>query len=139
MSMSVEDDIVPKQITLDENVASLSLSYSKGRECKFTCEFLRVFSPSAEVVGHGPGQRVNPIGKENVTIVQVEPVGNYAIKIIFSDGHDTGIYSWKYFQWLAANKEDLWKRYIKETSGEACEIDGKSHTNRWNNMNKDSK
>ena len=92
MSMSVEDDIVPKQITLDENVASLSLSYSKGRECKFTCEFLRVFSPSAEVVGHGPGQRVNPIGKENVKIVQVEPVGNYAIKIEFSDGHDTGNY-----------------------------------------------
>ena len=139
MSMKVEDNTVPKQITLDENVASLSLSYSKGRECKFTCEFLRVFSPSAEVVGHGPGQRVNPIGKENVKIVQVEPVGNYAIKIIFSDGHDTGIYSWKYFQWLAANKKDLWERYIEETSREADAIDGRSHINRRNNINKESK
>ena len=123
MSMSVEDDTVPKQITLNENAASLSLSYSEGRECKFTCEFLRVFSPSAEVVGHGPGQRVNPIGKENVKIVEVEPVGNYAIKILFSDGHDTGIYSWKYFQWLAANKKDLWASYIEETNGEAGVID----------------
>ena len=117
--MSTEKSTVPKQITVDENAASLSLSYSEGRECRFTWEFLRVFSPSAEVVGHGPGQRVNPIGKENVRIVQVMPVGNYAIKIIFSDGHDTGIYSWKYFQWLAANKKDLWASYIEETNGEA--------------------
>ena len=139
MSMSVEDDIIPKQITLDENAASVSLSYSEGRECKFSCEFLRVFSPSAEVVGHGPGQRVNPIGKENVKIVQVEPVGNYAIKIVFSDGHDTGIYSWKYFQWLAENKKDLWERYIEETSREADAIGCKSHTNRCSNINKESK
>ena len=139
MSMSTENGSVPKQITLNENSASLSLSYSEDRECRFTCEFLRVFSPSAEVVGHGPGQRVNPIGKENVRIVQVEPVGNYAIKIVFSDGHDTGIYSWKYFQWLAANKKDLWERYIEETSREADAIDGRSHTNRRNNINKESK
>lgn len=139
MSTSIENGTVPNQITLDENAGSLSLSYSEGRECKFTCEFLRVFSPSAEVVGHGPGQRVNPIGKENVKIVEVEPVGNYAIKIVFSDGHDTGIYSWKYFQWLAANKKDLWARYIEETNGEAGAIDYKSHTNRGNNINKESK
>ena len=139
MSMSTEKSTVPKQITVDENAASLSLSYSGGRECKFTCEFLRVFSPSAEVVGHGPGQRVNPIGKENVKIVKVEPVGNYAIKIVFSDGHDTGIYSWKYFQWLAANKKDLWARYIEEINGEAGTIDYESHTNRGNNMNKELK
>ena len=139
MSMSVEDDTVPKQITLNENAASLSLSYSEGKECEFSCEFLRVFSPSAEVVGHGPGQRVNPIGKENVKIVEVEPVGNYAIKIVFSDGHDTGIYSWKYFQWLAANKKDLWARYIEETNGEADAIDNKSPTNQGNNMNKELK
>ena len=138
MSMSVEDDTFPKQITLDENAASLNLSYSEGRECKFSCEFLRVFSPSAEVVGHGPGQRVNPIGKENVKIVQVEPVGNYAIKIVFSDGHDTGIYSWKYFQWLAENKKDLWARYIEETSGKAGAMDCKSHLNLGNKMNKES-
>ncbi len=139
MSTSIKNATVPNQITLDENAGSLSLSYSDGRECEFTCEFLRVFSPSAEVVGHGSGQRVNPIGKESVKIVEVEPVGNYAIKIVFSDGHDTGIYSWKYFQWLATNKNDLWARYIEETNGEADVIDYKSQTNQGNNMNKESK
>ena len=138
MSTIIENDIVPVQITLDDNSGSLSLLYSKKRECLLTCEFLRVFSPSAEVVGHGPGQRVNPIGKENVKIVKVEPVGNYAIKIVFSDGHDTGIYSWKYFQWLCANKRDLWARYIEEISGEVGAIETKSHTNRGTNMNKES-
>ena len=139
MSTSTENVTVPNQITLDENAGNLSLIYSKKRECKFTCEFLRVFSPSAEVVGHGPGQRVNPVGKKNVKILEIEPVGNYAIKIVFSDGHDTGIYSWKYFQWLAANKKDLWARYIEETSGEAGPIDYQSDTNRKNNMHKESK
>ena len=134
MSTRTENGSVPDQITLDENTGSLSLIYSKKRECKFTCEFLRVFSPSAEVVGHGPGQRTNPIGKQNVRIVGVEPVGNYAIKIIFSDGHETGIYSWKYFHWLAANKQDLWARYIEQTTGEAGAIDCKSHTNPGNNI-----
>ena len=139
MSTSTENGTVPNQITLDENAGILNLLYPENRECKFTCEFLRVFSPSAEVVGHGPGQRMNPIGKENVKIVKIEPVGNYAIKIVFSDGHDTGIYSWKYFQWLALNKKDLWARYIEETSVEAGAIDYKSHPNRGNKMNKESK
>ena len=137
MSTSTEIGTIPNQITLDQNAGSLNLIYSEKREYNFTCEFLRVFSPSAEVVGHGPGQRINPIGKQNVRIVRVEPVGNYAIKIVFSDGHDTGIYSWKYFQWLAANKKDLWAKYIKETTGEAGEIDYKSHKNLGNNMNKE--
>ena len=139
MSINKELDTVPKQITLDENAATLSLTYSEGRECKFTYEFLRVFSPSAEVVGHGPGQRVNPIGKENVKIIKVDSVGNYAIKITFSDGHDTGIYSWIYFQWLTENKKDLWERYIEETGKEADMVDEKSHTNCWNNIYKESK
>ena len=137
MSTNIENGTVPDQITLDENTGSLNLIYSKRRECKFTCEFLRVFSPSAEVVGHGPGQRTNPIGKQNVRIVGVEPVGNYAIKIIFSDGHDTGIYSWKYFHWLDANKKDLWSRYIEQTTGEAGTVNCKSHTNPENNINKE--
>ena len=137
MSTSKENGTVPNQITLDETSGSLSLIYARNRECKFTCEFLRVFSPSAEVVGHGPGQRTNPINKQNVRIVGVEPVGNYAIKIIFSDGHETGIYSWKYFHWLAANKQDLWARYIEQTTGEAGAIDCKSHTNPGNNINKE--
>ena len=137
MSTNSENGTVPDQITLDEDNGSLSLIYSEKKECTFTCEFLRVFSPSAEVVGHVPSQRINPIGKQNVRIVGIEPVGNYAIKIIFSDGHDTGIYSWKYFQWLAANKKGLWAKYIEETTGEADAIDYKSHTNPGNNINKE--
>ena len=105
MSTITENGTVPNQIALDENASSLSLIYSKKRECKFTCEFLRVFSPSAEVVGHGPGQRVNPIGKENVKILEIEPVGNYAIKIVFSDGHDTGIYSFESLLALECKKD----------------------------------
>jgi len=113
MSNRTENGAVPKQITLDENAASLSLSYSEGKKCTFTCEFLRVFSPSAEVVGHGPGQRVNPIGKENVKIVEVEPVGHYAIKIVFSDGHDTGIFSWDLLHDYGQRKEQLIADYKK--------------------------
>ena len=139
MSLSTENAAVPNRITLDKVACELTLVYSEKRQCKFTFEFLRVFSPSAEVVGHGPGQRVNPIGKENVKIVEIEPVGNYAIKIVFSDGHDTGIYSWKYFQWLAVNKKDLWARYIKETSGKVDVVNYKSCTNGWSNMNQESK
>ena len=139
MSTSGENGIVPTQITLDEGAGSLCLVYSEERECEFTCEFLRVFSPSAEVVGHGPGQRVNPIGKKNVKIVGVEPVGNYAIKIVFSDGHDTGIYSWKYFQWLAVNKKDLWARYVEETSIEEDAVNYKSRSNGWESIKKESK
>ncbi len=116
MSTNNEVGTVPVQIILDETAGALILVYSDKREFEFTCEFLRVFSPSAEVVGHGPGQRVNPVGKESVRIERIEPVGNYAIRIVFSDGHDTGIYSWKYFQWLAKNKENIWTKYIKETS-----------------------
>ena len=138
MSTNTENCTVPNQITFDEKAKTISLIYSEKRECRFTCEFLRVFSPSAEVVGHGPGQRVNPIGKENVRILEVEAVGNYAVKIVFSDGHDTGIYSWKYFQWLAENKKDLWARYIKETSGKADAMGCKSYPNLGNNMNKES-
>ena len=113
MSTSTENVTVPNQITLDENAGNLSLIYSKKRECKFTCEFLRVFSPSAEVVGHGPGQRVNPIGKENIKIVKIDPVGNYAIKIVFSDGHDTGIFSWDLLHDYGQRKEQLMADYQK--------------------------
>ena len=116
MSINKEETTAPIQITLDETAGILILQYSDESVFEFTFEFLRIFSPSAEVVGHGPRQRVNPVGKEDVRILRLDPVGNYAIKIVFSDGHDTGIYSWKYFHWLALNKEDIWGKYIEETS-----------------------
>jgi DUF971 family protein len=81
-----------------------------------SCEFLRVYSPSAEVRGHGPGQEVLQIGKESVNITGIEPVGNYAVKLIFSDGHDTGLYSWDYLYDLAKNYEALWLEYLGRLS-----------------------
>ena len=75
-------------------------------------EFLRVHSPSAEVQGHSPEQAVLQVGKENVSINKIEPVGNYAIKIFFSDGHDTGLYSWQYLHMLAKNYQELWTEYM---------------------------
>ena len=81
-----------------------------------SCEFLRVHSPSAEVKGHGPDQEILQTHKENVSIESIEPVGQYAVKLVFSDGHNTGIYSWDYLYELAATYEVLWEEYIKKLS-----------------------
>jgi DUF971 family protein len=77
-----------------------------------SCELLRVYSPSAEVKGHGPGQEVLQTGKEDVNISAIEPVGNYAVKLVFTDGHDTGLYSWDYLYYLAEHYQGLWLEYI---------------------------
>ena len=77
-----------------------------------SCEFLRVYSPSAEVRGHGQGQEVLQPGKKDVTITAVEPVGHYAVKLVFSDGHDTGLYSWDYLYSLGEGHDALWARYL---------------------------
>ena len=84
----------PTEIKLHQASRILEVAYADGRIFKLPCEFLRVYSPSAEVRGHGPGQEVLQIGKKDVAITKVEPVGNYAVQLTFSDGHDTGIYSW---------------------------------------------
>jgi DUF971 family protein len=81
-----------------------------------SCEFLRVYSPSAEVRGHGHGQEVLQTGKEDVSITGIEPVGNYAIKLVFSDGHDTGLYSWDYLYALGRDYEALWLEYLGKLS-----------------------
>ena len=81
-----------------------------------SCEFLTVYSPSAEVKGHGPGQEILQTHKENVTIENIEPIGQYAIKLTFSDGHDTGIYTWDYLYELAATYDVLWEEYINKLS-----------------------
>lgn len=78
-----------------------------------SCEYLRVHSPSAEVQGHGPGQEVLQVGKENVNINSIEPVGNYAIKPVFDDGHDSGIFSWDTLYVLGVNQQENWKRYLE--------------------------
>ncbi len=103
---------IPTEITLDRKRRMLVLSYADAvHELSF--EFLRVYSPSAEVRGHGPGQEVLQVGKREVDILELEPVGMYAIKPRFSDGHDTGIYSWDYLYQLAMRRDDAWADYLR--------------------------
>jgi DUF971 family protein len=90
----------------------LALSYTDGTVHELSYEFLRVHSPSAEVKGHGPGQEVLQFGKEDVMLVGIEPVGNYAVQLFFDDGHDSGIYSWDYLYELATEQERLWQVYL---------------------------
>src|SRR5882757_5778033 len=87
----------PTEIKLHQKSRELEIAFDDQRIFKFSCEFLRVHSPSAEVRGHGPGQEVLQVGKKNVEITAIDPVGSYGVKLVFSDGHDTGIYSWDYF------------------------------------------
>lgn len=102
----------PTEIRLHQQSRMLELAYENGERFRLPCEYLRVYSPSAEVRGHGPGQEVLQTGKEDVNIVEIEPVGNYAIKLIFSDGHDTGIYDWRYLHHLGINQPTKWQEYL---------------------------
>lgn len=101
---------VPSKIKLHRKSCILELAFGE-RSYHLSAEYLRVFSPSAEVKGHGPGQEVLQLNKENVAITGIEPQGNYAIKLIFSDGHDSGIYSWGYLKQLADNYDINWADY----------------------------
>lgn len=102
----------PTDIKLHQASRLLEISFDDGKHAKLSCEFLRVYSPSAEVRGHGAGQEVLQIGKEDVNITGIEPIGNYAVKLTFSDGHDTGLYSWDYLYDIAKNYEALWLEYL---------------------------
>ena len=102
----------PTDIKLHKKSATLELVYDDKACNTFSAEFLRVHSPSAEVRGHGKGQEILQTGKRQVKIVNLEPVGNYAIKLSFSDGHDTGIFSWTYLQELADARDTLWNGYL---------------------------
>ena len=102
----------PTEIKLHQESRLLEIKFDNQTECSLSCEFLRVYSPSAEVQGHSPSKAVLQIGKEKVNITNIEPIGNYAIKITFSDGHDTGLYSWDYLYRLAKNYEQLWIEYL---------------------------
>jgi len=90
----------------------LELKFSDGAHFQLPAEYLRVYSPSAEVQGHGPGQEVLQIGKEDVNITQLEPVGHYAVNLMFDDNHDTGIYSWEYLYQLGAHYDKKWQSYL---------------------------
>ena len=102
----------PTEIKLHQKSRELEIAFDDGRQFRFSCEYLRVYSPSAEVRGHGPGQEVLQVGKKGVEISAIEPVGSYAVKLVFSDGHDTGIYSWDYFHDLGNRQDEYWKTYL---------------------------
>jgi DUF971 family protein len=103
----------PEEIRLREQGKVLSVSFDNGEHHDLSAEFLRVESPSAEVKGHGPGQEITVAGKRNVTISRVEPVGNYAVRLVFSDGHSTGLYSWDYLVKLGRERDTLWVAYLE--------------------------
>jgi DUF971 family protein len=103
----------PTSLKLHRKSRLLEVGYADGRRYQLPCEYLRVHSPSAEVRGHGGGELVLVPGKRNVAIDKVEPVGNYAVRLVFDDGHDTGLYSWDVLQDLGANQERYWQRYLE--------------------------
>jgi DUF971 family protein len=103
---------VPTGIILHQRSRILEISFADGKAFRLPYEFLRVYSPSAEVRGHGPGQEVLQTGKQSVDIRSLEPVGSYAVQPSFSDGHATGIYSWEYLYHLGENQEKMWKEYL---------------------------
>ncbi len=104
---------VASQIILHKRSRTLEVIFDTGERFVFPCEYLRVFSPSAEVRGHGVGNAKHPIEKQDVNILAIEPVGNYAIKPIFSDGHSSGIYSWNTLYELGVNQEKNWREYLE--------------------------
>lgn len=103
----------PTRIVVHRQSRVLEIEFDDGNAWRLPFEFLRVYSPSAEVRGHGPGQEVLQTGKRDVDLVALEPVGNYAVQPRFSDGHSTGLYSWDYLHWLGANQASLWTDYLK--------------------------
>jgi DUF971 family protein len=118
----------PTEIRLHQTSKVLEVTFDDGKQFRLPCEYLRVYSPSAEVRGHGPGQEVLQTGKRDVNIGAVEPVGVYAVKLTFSDGHDTGIFSWDYLYDLGMKHEQNWKTYLSrlEAAGKSRDQSGDS-------------
>jgi len=102
----------PIGIKLHRLSRELELEYADGEQYSLSCEYLRVYSPSAEVGGHGPGQEVLQTGKMNVGISAIKPVGNYALQLVFDDGHDTGLFSWPYLHQLCTQQTQRWQDYL---------------------------
>jgi DUF971 family protein len=104
--------IRPTDIRLHQKSRILEIEFDNGSRFQLPCEYLRVYSPSAEVRGHGPGQEVLQTGKEMINITAIEPVGNYAVRLQFDDNHNTGLYSWDLLYKLGVNRETLWQDYL---------------------------
>ncbi|MCP5278473.1 MAG: DUF971 domain-containing protein [Thiobacillus sp.] len=114
---------IPIEIKLHKQSRILEVAFDDGKRFELPCEYLRVYSPSAEVRGHGPGQETLQVGKKDVEITAIEPVGQYAVVLVFSDGHDSGIYSWDYLYDLGMEQDFYWKNYLRrmEEAGESRE------------------
>jgi DUF971 family protein len=106
--------LVPQSLVVHQQSKVLELGYADGSNYRLPFEYLRVSSPSAEVRGHGPGQEVLQTGKRNVSILNIEPVGHYAIKPTFTDGHDSGLFSWEYLYDLCVNQEQNWQEHLEK-------------------------
>ena len=106
----------PIEIKLRRQSRLLAVSFDDGAHFDLPYEFLRVHSPSAEVKGHGPGQETLVLGKQEVGLRAIEPVGQYAVRLIFDDGHDSGLYSWKYLYELGRDRDALWQRYLERVA-----------------------
>lgn len=113
----------PQDITVHSASRVLEVSFSDGKTFRIPFELMRIYSPSAEVQGHGPGQEVLQTGKRQVGITALAPVGNYAVQPTFSDGHDTGIFSWDYLYFLGAQQEQLWSDYATRLATAGVERD----------------
>jgi DUF971 family protein len=115
--------MIPSNIVVHQQSKALELSYENGKTYRLPFELLRVLSPSAEVQGHGPGQETLQTGKRDVLIASLEPVGHYALKPSFSDGHDSGLYSWDYLLFLCENQEQLWKEHLDKLAAAGLDRD----------------
>ena len=115
--------MIPSNVVVHQQSRVLELSYENGNTYRLPFELLRVLSPSAEVQGHGPGQETLQTGKRDVLIANIEPVGHYAVKPSFSDGHDSGLYSWDFLQYLCENQEQLWQEHLDKLAAAGLDRD----------------
>ncbi len=113
----------PTQITVHQQSRVLEVGFDDGAMFRIPFELLRIYSPSAEVQGHGPGQEILQTGKRSVEVVALEPIGNYAVQPTFSDGHSTGIYSWDYLYLLGSQQQQLWQRYAERLAAAGVDRD----------------
>jgi len=120
-----KDTPIPTDIRLHQKSRLAEFAYENGESYQLSHEYLRVFTPSAEARGHGPGQETLQTGKRDVVIERIEPVGTYAVRLVFSDGHDSGLYSWDLIHNLCLHRDELWQDYLKqlEAQGGSRDVD----------------
>jgi DUF971 family protein len=117
------DTPIPSEIKLHQKSRLLEIAYENGENYKLAFEYLRVYTPSAEARGHGPGQETLQTGKRDVVLERIEPVGTYALRLVFSDGHDSGLYSWDLLHNLGKHHDELWPAYLEQIEAQGLSRD----------------